>query len=267
QLIIFLITASNNITFFEKLAPNHYQYKKNTIRKCKRNGINLVLDISDYLQHYIYFKFKDLSLNKLINIIKPGDIVIDVGGNIGFVAMSIYKKMNGRVIIHSFEPDNTNYTKFEQLLKINPDIKINLNKVALGEDKYFAPLVMPTPDNRGGIRINKNINHIKEKISVVTLDEYVKQNNIQLINVIKVDVEGFEYNVLKGASYTIKKFHPILFIEWDNSNLKQQGVSIFILYDFLKKFNYKIIDIIKSEEITNENINEYTNIHTDVICI
>ncbi|MEW6773309.1 MAG: FkbM family methyltransferase [Bacteroidota bacterium] len=271
KIIIFLITQSKGHPLFEKLAPNHYQYSKGAIRKCKRDGINLVLDISDYLDHFIYFNFKDLSHNKLLSLIRPGIYFIDVGANNGFLSMKAFIKADGNIRIYSFEPDKINFQKIAHHLEINPEIEVHAINAALGDSEYFVKLTMPTNDNSGGIRIinkSKNIQSDNDSIPVHTLDDYIfTDKKIERADLIKIDVEGYELKVLKGAIKTLSEFQPTLFIEWDNNNLISQENSVYELFTFLKEFNYTIYDTVSNIEITHDNLIKFENIHTDILCI
>ena len=84
------------------------------MRKVSRNGINFVLDLSDLVDWWIYFGFRDLGRMELFSKVKKGGIVIDIGANIGEVSMNFAKLAgpNGRVI--SFEPNRSNYKRYER---------------------------------------------------------------------------------------------------------------------------------------------------------
>jgi 2-polyprenyl-3-methyl-5-hydroxy-6-metoxy-1,4-benzoquinol methylase len=98
--------------FLSKLAPNNYQYPKNTYRKTKINGISLNLDISDYIGHYIYFGFKDAGFKELIKLSKNKQTIFDIGANIGFTALNMANSTSGNKV-YAFEPDPFNYQRLE----------------------------------------------------------------------------------------------------------------------------------------------------------
>ena len=89
-------------------------------------------------------------------------------------------------------------------------------------------------------------------------------NNIQRIDFIKVDIEGFELNFLRGAEQSIKKFKPILFMEIDDANLKKQFTSASELIAWIEDLGfYQIKDVYgKSVRSCDNFIGE----HFDVIC-
>ena len=78
-------------------------------------------------------------------------------------------------------------------------------------------------------------------INVTTLDDYLMGMELDSVNFIKIDVEGFEINVLKGAKKIIEKFKPSLFIEVENTLLNRQGTSASELISLIQQFKYRAI--------------------------
>jgi hypothetical protein len=100
------------------------------------------------------------------------------------------------------------------------------------------------------------------QVPVSTIDIFVKENNLSELDFIKIDVEGFEMNVLKGAEETLIKFHPKLFIELNDKSLKDQGYSALELVSFLKKIGYIIYEDGINYELKEDEIYK----HIDIFC-
>ena len=99
---------------------------------------------------------------------------------------------------------------------------------------------------------------------MITLDEYIEQQQIPKIDFIKIDTEGYEMHVLKGAVETLKKFRPLLFVELSDDNLRQQNNTPQELVLFLNGLGYSA----KNAE-TNEIISPQSNLHNcfmDILC-
>jgi len=104
-----------------------------------------------------------------------------------------------------------------------------------------------------------------EEIQIRSLDEVLAELNTETVNAIKLDVEGYEFNVLKGARKTLEKFHPKLLIEVSDINLKEQGSTPDQLFQFLLDLDYTIFIADSNEKLDLQK--DFTNIHFDIICL
>lgn len=257
---------NNPSSFFIKLAPNNYQYKKNSIRTFNYKGTKLAVDISDYVGHYLYFGFEDKAQEKLIQLAKSGDTVLDIGTNIGSTLLQFANKVGNNGRVYGFEPDLINYKICLDNINLNSFTNIEVANIGLGNENGSFNLVVDTETNRGGNRISYNIETQKtsSKIYVVRLDEWIKNNKITKVDLIKIDVEGFELNVLKGAKEVLVLYKPVLFIELDDNNLRAVGNSANELVLYLEALNY-LIESAETGEIIDANKN-FTDCHYDIIC-
>ena len=76
-------------------------------------------------------------------------------------------------------------------------------------------------------------------VRMTTLDAVVKEVGLRKVNFIKIDVEGYEMNVLKGSVEILQKYHPILLMEIDNIWLARYGSSYDEILSFLSPLGYK----------------------------
>lgn len=263
-----LVKLTINETFgspISKFPPNHYQYKSGTIRKVIRNGISYKLDISDIVDWFIYYGFKEKSRQRLLSLMQAGQTIFDIGTNVGNVTLEAAKAVGSSGKIHSFEPDAVNFERLQSNLKLNNFSNISANKLGLGDKPGQFTIANVSPGNKGMNRIIKeeSADFKSSQIQVTTIDKYVEEKNINTIDLIKIDVEGFEYNVLKGGTRSIEKFHPTFFIELDDNNLKAQGISAQELIDLLASWGYGITHA-ETEEKIDSNF-KFENCHFDII--
>lgn len=238
--LVSLTTNQPPDSFAAKLVPNPYQYAKPTWRTFMKDNIILNVDISDYLGHYYYFGFSDTSHNSLERLCEADMTVLDIGTNLGYTALMMAKKATfGKVI--GFEPDPQNFELCQRNLRSNNLTNLEVHNIGLGASAMSATIETRVAFNRGGNRINENASD-GVLVQVHALDEYVSTLGIDRVDLIKIDVEGYEFQVLKGAEQTIRSHKPILFIEVDDSNLKDQGASAETLIAFIKSLGYAIKD-------------------------
>lgn len=256
-------TTSNS--FFYKMTPNNYQYAKNSYREFNYKGVELRVDIRDYVGHYLYFGFKDEAHEKLLALAKPNFIVLDIGTNIGSTLLQFANKIgeNGRV--YGFEPDPINFKACKENIKLNTFNNLKVENIGLGDEKGSFNLVVDTETNRGGNRIElKTQDKNTTTIKVECLDDWIIKNKIKKIDLIKIDVEGFETNVVKGGLTILKKMHPILFIEVDDNNLKKVESSAKELIALIEELGYDITNANDNSKVSSKD--NFTNCHFDIIC-
>ena len=257
KLLVWTTEKFPHTPIIRKFAPQNYEYSAKEVRICKRYGINYRLYIRDYQSWLLYFFCDYDSSFDILKNVKEGFTIIDVGGNIGQTAMMMAKQtgLNGRVI--SFEPFQKTYEDFKYNLLLNKNIQnITLENIGLGERSENLQMVEECETNSGGNRIAISEGEKKEEspyVHIISLDEYIEKQKVKKIDLIKIDVEGFEMKVLKGAKNTLKKDKPDLFIEIDNDNLGKQGDSAESMINFLLENNYAIFDVSNSKKIMNYN--------------
>ena len=180
-------------------------------------------------------------------LIKKGDIVFDVGANVGYfsILFSVLVGIKGEV--HAFEPVDKTFFKFtENLKKWNLRSNIKANKIALSDENVEALIYTPNGDltqssltkHAESSSWSQGIRGEKieiQKVTVTTIDAYMKANRVSHINYIKCDVEGAEFSVLKGALGVLSgESRPIILLEFFESWANDFGYDAFDIFDFLK---------------------------------
>lgn len=253
--------------FFSKLIPSNTHYPKYTYRTATRNGITYHLDISDYQEYLIYFDLKeDSSEPFLLHAPMKEGIFIDIGANIGQTSLNLSKKL-GTIphTILAFEPFPSTFNKLETNISLNSFSSIKIFNIALGNEKKTIEMEMSCPTNSGGFKIAPKNSQITDDLVHVfqeKLDDYFNPN--APIQFIKIDVEGYEMEVLKGAEQTIKKYIPIMVVEVNDFNLKNQHSSAIELLHFIKNLGYnEIYNLNTMECIDNSSLE---NCCIDILC-
>ncbi len=250
--------------FFAKCVPNNYQYNEGTIRKFQYHGVILEADLYDYVGHYLYFGFQDKGHSKLLELIEPGFTVIDVGTNIGSSLLQFANKIGPAGKVFGFEPDVKNYNNCIRNIDLNSFKNVAVENIGLGDNTNEHYLNVNCESNRGMNSISLNKDSSSIKVIVNTLDNWMEQNEIHRVDLIKIDVEGYEMSVVKGALKTIASKRPILFIELIDSHLKRQGSSATELVIFLLGLNYKITNVLNGDALDSNYSLDSSNF--DIIC-
>ncbi|MBX2895600.1 MAG: FkbM family methyltransferase [Cyclobacteriaceae bacterium] len=249
--------------FFSRFAPNAYQYAPGTIRTVHRNGLTLQVDVSDYVGHFLFFGFKDTAQDNLFKLCKPGYHVIDVGTNIGWTLLNFGRLTHTGSVI-GFEPDPFNHQVCKKNLSLNPLSNIQLLPFGLGNQDSEVQMEIRTPGNRGGNRIAPTTTHNTVAVQIRQLDLVEEVKLLGAIHLIKLDVEGYELHVLRGAINLLARYKPTLFIEVDDHNLNDQGDSAHSLIMFLEELGYTSIRHAETGQTVDRNF-EFANSHFDII--
>jgi len=226
-----------------RLVPREYLYPKGSRRVVERGGFQWRLDLSDAVDHFIYFGFAETGFDRLLERIKPASRIIDVGANIGMLTLPFARKAGGGRVV-SFEPDPVNRERLVGHLALNGIGNVRVEAVGLGGEERMHRLCQVVGTNSGMNRIILEDPASERfpftEINIARLDHIWPHLGLDRVDLIKIDVEGFEMEVLKGAGQVLGEFRPDLFIELDDRNLRENGSSAEGLVDLLHAHGYSI---------------------------
>lgn len=167
--------------------------------------------------------------------------IVDIGAQSG--AFSLMSKFFEKTKWYCFEPDPINYDCLLENIKLNDINNIKVNNVAISDEKGIVKLNI-CKSHRGLNTLGTNLvrfnsNDVEEHIiNSDTLDSLFLDIKIDLI---KIDTEGCEYNILKGAKKVIEKYKPKIFLEYYDMNLRQFGLTIEDLNKLISEIGYHIV--------------------------
>lgn len=176
-----------------------------------------------------------------IELIKKLDTFFDIGSSIGYYSI-LGATINQKLKVEAFEPSTGPMIYLSENIKINNlDSRINVNVLALsdqqGQIDFFEirNKKYPTIYNLSGehnIGTKPHLKSFKTRIESDTLDNFVEKNNINNIDLMKVDTEGCEDLILKESSYTIDKFKPIIICEVLFNRIENQLEEIMLKHNY-----------------------------------
>lgn len=145
-------------------------------------------------------------------------VVLDIGANVGHHSLFFSTKARE---VHSFEPNPAFHPQFNALMGDNNISNVHLHPFGLGESTQEATYYAPTGDNRGlgsFIEGHESSNASAGVMSIVRGDDAIIALNLPRIDFIKIDVEGYEESVLRGLQETLKKFKPLVVMEYEHGD-------------------------------------------------
>jgi FkbM family methyltransferase len=223
--------------------------------KVRRGGINWELDLNEAIDFCLWLTSDyEPELNHYIQSnIKAGDIVIDIGANIGVHTLRIAQMVGATGHVFAIEATEWAYHKLKKQLALNPELGKRVTPIhafLLGHDDQ-APTavsaswsVKESIDNPQRNELDQGLSKNLENAMVKTLDELILSLNLSKLNYIKLDVDGHEVSVLKGATKTFDKFAPKVLMELSPIHYDQHHKYKFRdQIDFFLSRNYQIINL------------------------
>jgi FkbM family methyltransferase len=185
-------------------------------------------------------------INKLIRLcLKPGSVALDIGGNIGLqsIRMSQCVGSDGQVI--AFEPLKHLQERFKKNIALNKIFNVLLMPYALSDadsdqELKFSPLEW----NQGSFSLaGKPHGTETQLVQIKKGDALPEIQALKRLDLIKIDVEGFEYRVLKGLTNTLEKFRPRIIFEYNVNYWAANGLKLNDCFAFLQQVGYKLYQV------------------------
>lgn len=173
---------------------------------------------------------------------KAGMVFIDAGANIGQYTL-LAAGLGASV--HSFEPDPETFPLLEYNVSTNNFTNVCLNRCALSERCETAAFYLGRPDKVAWSSLRRSAGASASCfVECQSLDHYMEQHTIRHVDLIKIDVEGAELCVLRGASLALlQKPKPYVIVEFAEQNQHAFGFSCAELREFLRSHSYNLFRI------------------------
>ena len=198
-------------------------------------GKNYKIISDDHYLEHIEDGFEPQMVNLFRTLVKKEDVVFDVGAHIGCTALLFSDLAKS---VYAFEPSPTTFLLLQKNVLHSKKQNIFIHNFGLGSETGGSTLTFDPLNRSGGFvsnQIQASVGHIVEKIVIHRLDEEINSLNVSKIDFIKIDVEGFEGQVLRGAMQTLTLHRPVVVLELNHWCLNAfQRTSVPDFFDFLR---------------------------------
>lgn len=208
----------------------------------------------------------------LKSVLKPHDVFIDVGANVGVFSLLAARQMNNKGQIHAFEPLSMHIQKLNENLRLNGFTIVEVNHKALSRSIAECKLYLP-PEH--GVETNTGLASIYpspstdprfELISTTKLDNYVQTKGLTRIDLIKLDVEGAELDVLEGGRNSIERFRPSVMMEINKKKLQLAGVRFPDIMSFWAGMSYLVYLISHDGKLIKISDEDSLGLRQNIFC-
>ncbi len=216
-----------------------------------RGGLRWRLDLSEGIDFAIYLlgAFERSTVNTLQKLVKPGDVVFDIGANIGAHTLSLAKSVGPAGRVYAFEPADFAFAKLRANLALNPEldartfsrqILLSARAADQPEAEIYASWPLEStdsvhPKHRGVLVTAKGA-------TVDTLDRFVERQGLERLDLIKMDVDGHESPVLQGGLGVLRRFRPILVMELSPYVHREHHHDFALFVALLREAGYSLQD-------------------------
>jgi FkbM family methyltransferase len=202
---------------------------------CVRGGITYVLDLSEAIDRAIYFGgWEPDTIRFLRRTVHDGDVIIEVGANVGAHTLMLANLVGQEGLIYAFEPTTYAQSKLRVNLARNPTLesRVIIRSELVTNHDHSTPRRVIKSSFPIGIprRADEDVSAIAIALDDVPLPK---------LDIIKIDVDGYDFKVLEGATGLLQKFKPLVLIELCEHTLKAQGDSIRDIFGLLNKIGYE----------------------------
>lgn len=215
--------------------------------KVTRNGIAWHLDLWEGIDFAIFLQgaFEPSTARALKHLISPGDTVLDIGANIGAHTLAMAESVGDTGRLLAFEPTEYAFSKLTRNIALNPSLaeRISAFQTMLVERDTAA--LEEKISSSWPLRSSDDLHQVHRAREMTTagaaaraLDSILAEQNISKVDCIKIDVDGHETKVFRGARETLATHSPVIVMELAPYALEEFGSNIRELLSLLREAGY-----------------------------
>jgi FkbM family methyltransferase len=230
-----------------------------------RGGIRYEVDISEGLDLALFLSgtFQGHITDPDFLHLPEDAVVLDVGANAGATTLRyacIAKK--GRV--YAFEPTESAFRRLNRNLSLNPDLarRVDVQRTFISDKTTSTPAIgayasWDLKDHKHAHRarhpIHGGMPGVVDGVGAVTLDSFCAERRIDRVDLLKIDTDGHELAVLRGARRLLRELHPTVVFEVGLYLLEERGIGFETICDILEPLGYRMLNLKSGREVTRAN--------------
>ncbi len=226
------------------IADTRWQNAPKVTIRGKNHGYLMELELSDWAERFTFFlgRYYEMGVQRVLDaILMQGDRFVDIGANIGMITLHARSLIGSTGQIDCFEPNPECVERIRRHLQMNSIQNVTIHMCALSDK--VGNLNLNLSSEHSGTATLTEVDEVKRALPVMVCvgDDLLMEG--PRINVMKVDVEGYEMKVLSGLEGTLKKFKPIIITELIDTHLSRAGTSVAAVTERLSILGYAPLGI------------------------
>lgn len=209
-----------------------------------RNGLRLFLTPADFEHRDLFWMgTKDeRDIRHLQHALAGGGVFLDIGANLGFYSLRLAQALGTACEIHAFEPHPKTNALLQRHIVAN-GFQANVHPHQLGvSDHAGTARMVQRGDNSGATRLEGGGNSRGSDafdITTTTIDAFADAHDLDRLDAVKMDVEGFEAHVLRGGRQSIARWKPTMIVEFWVPGLQAAGSSCEEVASVMRELGYR----------------------------
>ncbi|MFB6185900.1 MAG: FkbM family methyltransferase [Halobacteriaceae archaeon] len=216
------------------------------------HGFKMELNLSNPYERAIATgTYKNDAVSHFQDLASEGDTVIDVGANIGYYTLMAASEVGRHGEVYSFEPIDDNFSRLERNASINGFDNTNLFNYGLSKDAGKQEMYLPkgrpeeatlNEETWSELTHNKTEQKSTQVVKLENFDNSEVRAAIGDISLVKIDVEGAEFDVLQSMEQTLKENNTPILVTVHIPQLQKMGVPVKKFINYLSDLNYDTVD-------------------------
>lgn len=220
-------------------------------------GVTMDLSMDDWLCRSIYFNaFEILCSRVVFRSLRRGSVFVDVGANLGYYSLGANRRVGDDGQVIAFEPNPATLARLRRNVDLSQANRIKIFDCALSDASGQCLLYVPpdpTMHGHASLREQDRTGHLTTAVQVRRLDD-VLGNELSRLDIIKIDTEGSELAVLRGAEQLVTRFRPSILVEFNKETADSFGYSPLdiprLLLSFNPRYRFRHVDNHCIREVT-----------------
>jgi FkbM family methyltransferase len=210
-----------------------------------RNGTKMWIDIRSQMEKWTLWTGSYSEMEELecfLALVEPGMTILDVGANIGFFSVAVGTRLGDNGTLIAIEPMSQNLAALRKNIAVNGLENIDVVGCGVGAEPGEFEMDIGSATSTGNAYVkwteSMPFDVVTEKVPVYRLDDLVVEKKLSQIDLIKIDIEGFELFAFQGATQILSESRPVIMTELNRPSIRTYGNKVSDIVGLFERFDY-----------------------------